>query len=446
MNRSGPKTPMNEPSHENGAMIQTYVNEHYGDNMIMLSFPKTWKIQQVKMAGHNMTESTDAQIRNALAHPIGTQTIGELANGKKGRIVITCDDLSRPTPAYRVFPFIMEELNKAGISDSQILILGANGSHSPMTIDDFARKVGWDMVARFNCVSHNMFWNNVDLGKTSRGTPILLNKAWVDADLRIAVCGIKRHDGAGAGGSGKAVIPGVASIESLKWNHDVIGTAYKSMWLTDCFPPAQQYWVIKGNEMRADMQEAARTSELGITVNCNYNGRRDLVGLHVGDLDDAWHEAVRFGYKIHSTVALKEKVDIVVLNCYPEAWGDYGLSIDWSIATDALREGGSAVAIAFRPWGTSFVHYYREVAGQPPLAEFFRKKPNPTIPQAGQTIIYTNKLVRRSIMQYSDRVQWLTEWSEVIKRLKAVHDEDATMAFYPCASIQFDPEKLPLKL
>jgi nickel-dependent lactate racemase len=66
---------------------------------------------------------TDEEIRNFLDNTVGSANIIEQAKGKKGRIVVTCDDLSRPTPAGRVFPFIVEQLHEAGVADHQIFII-----------------------------------------------------------------------------------------------------------------------------------------------------------------------------------------------------------------------------------------------------------------------------------------------------------------------------------
>ena len=126
--------------------ISLRVNEHYGDEVINLTLPERWKIHTVEMACKNTSQLNDSEIRTALDNAIGVSNIEEQARGKKGRIVITCDDLSRPTPAGRVFPFIVAQLHKADVSDSQIFVLGSFGCHNPMSLDSFARKLGDSVV------------------------------------------------------------------------------------------------------------------------------------------------------------------------------------------------------------------------------------------------------------------------------------------------------------
>jgi len=81
------------------------VNEHYGDNLIPLPFPDGWSVEEVGMVCSGAPPMADDEIRAALDDAVGAPNISEQARGKHGRIVVTCNDLSRPTPADRVFPF-----------------------------------------------------------------------------------------------------------------------------------------------------------------------------------------------------------------------------------------------------------------------------------------------------------------------------------------------------
>jgi nickel-dependent lactate racemase len=414
--------------------VNMKVDEHY-DRTIQINFPKTWDVSVVRMAGHSAPALTDEQIQDALDHPVGSPTIQELAKGKTGKIVVTCDDLERPTPAYRVFPFIMKELNKAGISDSQIFIMGAYGLHAAMTADSYGRKVGWDMVRRFDCVNHNAFKNHENLGKTSRGTPLLVDSEFAKADLRIVVCGIKKHPLAGAGGAGKHVVPGVASFDTIAFNHQVIGrTAERGIWK------------IKGNAARDDMQEAGRMADVDIVVNCCYNDNRDVVGLFVGDLDDAWHEAVKYSYDLHSTKVSNKKADVVVVNGYLQAQQ----GIDWWPASSTLGDGGTAVGIHQYTPGWRLTHYSVESFGSGSDGYWARMEGYPRrvwpVKQAGKIMVWSEKIVKRNMLRLAEKVEWIPEWQGIVKQLKAVHGENATAMVFPCSRVQFDPSKAPLVL
>ena len=363
---------------------------------------------------------------------IKTPSIPELAKGKRGRIVVTCDDLSRPTPAHRVFPFIMEELHEAGISDDQIFILGSFGCHHPMNHDAFIRKVGKDMVAKYDCVNHNPFHNFENLGRTSRGTPVLVNKEFASTDLRICISGVKKHIWAGAGGGGKAVLPGVSSIETILYNHSIIKGRR---------PDNRRIWWIKDNPERQDMQETARMAQLNVSVNCVYNHRRELIDLIAGHVDNAWMEAVGLCYKAHNSPSAAES-DVVIVNAYPQADQD----IDWWGAQESLREGGTAVAVHRFTAGRALLHYRAEKMGAP----WQRICGYPTrrwpVKQADRILVYTDRLSKRQMLSYDDRVEWFTDWNEVLEQLIEVHGDEASAAIYPYGKIQFDAEKSPLDI
>lgn len=406
------------------------INEHYGDQEIDLTFPERWDIHKVEMACKEREQLNDEEIRASLDSSIGASNIEEQARGKTGRIVITCDDLSRPTPAARVFPFIVEQLHNAGVSDNRIFVLGSFGCHNPMNLDSFARKLGDSVVAKYDCVNHNPFQNFENIGRTSHGTPVLINKEFASADLRICISGIKKHKWAGAGGGGKAVLPGVSSIETILYNHSIIEGRR---------PINRRIWWIKDNPERQDMQETARMADLNVSVNCVYNQNRELIDLYAGDVDHAWLKAVNACHSAHNSKSAK-KSDIVVVNAYPQADQD----IDWSGAQESLRDGGTAVAVHHFVAGSGLLHYRAEQMGAPWKRICGYPDRSWPVKEADRILVYTDRLSRRQMLGYDERVEWLVDWSEIIKRLEEIHGEEASVAVYPYGKIQFDATQYPL--
>jgi nickel-dependent lactate racemase len=413
--------------------VQVRVNEHFGDELLPLAFPEGWKIERVNMECTEAELMKDEEIREALMNTIGSENIKEQAKGKRGKIVITCDDLSRPTPADRVFPFIIEQLHEAGIGDDQIFVLGSFGCHHPMNLDDFARKLGDWVVAKYDCVNHNPHHNFENLGRTSMGTPLLVNKEFASADLRIAISGVKKHVWAGAGGGGKAIIPGVSSSETILFNHSIISGARGS--------GDRRIWWIKDNPERRDMQEAARLSDLNVSINCIYNHERKLIDLYAGNVDDAWKEGVKNCYEAHSCKSPEDN-DIVIVNAYPQADQD----IDWWGAQDSLREGGTAVAVHHFTAGSALLHYRSEMMGNP--WQRMESYPNRRWPvkQANNIIVYTNRPSKRQKLRYDDRVEWMNNWESVVERLTELHGSDASVSLYPVGKIQFNKRKNKLDI
>ena len=127
----------------------------YGEGELEIDFPNTWPVSVCKMHGYDASPLDSVGIRKAFDNPIGSQTIRELARGKK-EIAILFDDMTRPTPASVLVPFILEELGAAGIPDSSIRFIAAPGAHGKMTNLDFSKKLGVDVVDRFLVYNHNV--------------------------------------------------------------------------------------------------------------------------------------------------------------------------------------------------------------------------------------------------------------------------------------------------
>src|SRR5271169_1586821 len=96
-----------------------------------LDFPGDWQIDVINMKGYKNPVLTPQQIGQQLAHPVGAPPLREIVGGKK-RVVITFDDLTRPTPTYTVMPWVMAELKAAGVPDDNVLLLTAYGAHRAM--------------------------------------------------------------------------------------------------------------------------------------------------------------------------------------------------------------------------------------------------------------------------------------------------------------------------
>ena len=120
----------------------------YENNDLELNLPDSWNVVLRKMRGHDNPKMSPDEIRAAFSNPIGTDSIYELARGKK-KVVIIFDDLTRPTRVSEIVPFVLEELQAAGIHDRQIRFVVALGTHGAFTLQEFQKKMGTEIPARF---------------------------------------------------------------------------------------------------------------------------------------------------------------------------------------------------------------------------------------------------------------------------------------------------------
>jgi len=408
------------PNHVN---INTH--EHFGDLEEQLVFPNEWELDVFKMKGHGQPELTIDQIRDKLDRPIGTPTLREIAAGKK-TAVITFDDLTRPTQIKKILPMLVDDLRAAGLRDENILFLTSYGSHRPMLHGEVKAKLGDFIVNNFEWVNHNPFENLTEVGMTSRGNKIKVNHLFAGAGLRITVSGLRGHPEAGYGGGAKAVLPGVAWLKSIEYFHRTIHAMGTN--------PTVGLGKVSKNDIRLDMEEAARLADVNFSVQIVYNELRQPIDVFAGDVVDAHRMACPRANGVLRTPTVSN-ADIVVANAYPRNRQALA-SLTW--ARDGLREGGSAVLIAQHPDALSTFHFLNErrhYIGQRKWDHLETDKK--TVQQAAQIIVFSQYMHKRDIYKVSSKhVHLARSWDEVITLLQKQHRTEARVAVYPYAGIQ----------
>ncbi len=92
-------------------------------------------------------------VKAAMASPIGSHRLCELAKGKK-KIVIIASDHTRPVPSKVIIPSMLAEIRE-GSPDADITILIATGCHRGTTKDELVSKFGPEIVANEKIYIHD---------------------------------------------------------------------------------------------------------------------------------------------------------------------------------------------------------------------------------------------------------------------------------------------------
>ncbi|MEK9138187.1 MAG: lactate racemase domain-containing protein, partial [Bacteroidota bacterium] len=143
----------------------------------------------------------------------------------------------------------------------------------------------------------------VNLGTSSRGTPLLVNRALMECDLKIGVGCIFPHPAAGFSGGSKIIMPAACGAETIRCMHDYLRGAKQRGDSLD-------------TEMRSEMEEVATKVGLNFVVNAVLNQRRQIAGLFVGNRNKAHRVGVQFAIE-HFSVNPVPDADIVVADMYP---------------------------------------------------------------------------------------------------------------------------------
>jgi nickel-dependent lactate racemase len=203
-------------------MLDT-VEIRYGKSELSVRLPKGCHPVVVRKPPMPLLGDPKQAIQDALRSGVGSASLEHVARGALRVCIVICD-ITRPVPNGPILRGIVQELNAAGVANSQITILIATGLHRPNLGKEMLEVVGdewiFNNIRIENHFARDTAWM-VDLGCTpTDGIPVVLNRHLVDADLRIVVGLVEPHFMAGYSGGRKVVAPGVAGEATIRTFHN----------------------------------------------------------------------------------------------------------------------------------------------------------------------------------------------------------------------------------
>jgi nickel-dependent lactate racemase len=238
----------------------------------------------------------------SLQEPICSPPLAQLARGKKSACIVV-SDITRPVPNQLLLLPILETLVGAGIPRSKILILIATGMHRPATEDEIVNLVGMETAQSFRIMNHfaqrrdDMF----EVGKVADKIPVLVNRHYVNAELKILTGFIEPHLWAGYSGGRKSILPGISAIETLKHMHSPEMVAH----------PKCKYGELSGNPFHEAGLEVMAMAGADFIVNVTLNTRKEVTGLFSGHPVTAHLQGCEFLSR-HCLCELASPLDFIV--------------------------------------------------------------------------------------------------------------------------------------
>jgi|TARA_B100001964_G_scaffold237896_1_gene302308 nickel-dependent lactate racemase len=241
-----------------------------------------------------------AAILEALMFPDKSPPLREMVKPDM-RICILFTDITRATPNHRIIPWLLEYL--ADLPPGNITLLNQTGTHRGNTRAELEKMLTPEVVSKYKVLNHDCK-NDADLvqlGKTRNGTPAMLNRHAVEADLRIITGFIEPHLFAGFSGGPKGIMPGVAGLKTVMCNHGAknIGNQNATFGIT------------ADNPIWEEMLEIAMRTGPKFLLNVTLNEQRKLTGVFAGDLLKA-HQAGCQYVRESAMQEVAEPFDIVV--------------------------------------------------------------------------------------------------------------------------------------
>lgn len=285
-----------------------------------------------------------AAVRSALNNPCGTLPLCQSVRAQD-RIVIIAADITRQWVRHDLFlPVLLDELNAAGVADSNIMLVVALGAHRRHTPEENVLTYGQEVVNRIT-IAQSYAPDSaefVPVGRTGRGTEVHINRYVATADKVILTGGITYHSMAGFGGGRKAILPGVAGYATIQANHRLCLSPEAGQGLN----PACRQGNLATNDMHLDMMEIAAMIKPAFLLNAVFTGEGDFAAFVAGHWQEAWLAGCRLVEEIAS-VPLDEPADIVIASAggYPKDINFYQASKAIENACLAVKPGGVLIAV-----------------------------------------------------------------------------------------------------
>ena len=259
----------------------------YGRGHLLVQMPAGAKVAAIGKRALPKIADPASAVRQALTAPIESESLARLARGRASACILICD-ITRPVPNHLFLRPMVETMVASGIPFDRIVILVATGLHRPNLGAELAEVVGDPWVIENVRVENHYARNeadHVDLGVTAtRGTPIKLDRRFVEAELRVATGLVEPHFMAGWSGGRKVIAPGVA-------HHETIRTFHSARFMED--PLAVQCNLI-GNPLHEEQLEIVRRLGDCYGLNTVLDDERDLVCVTFGEIIASHAAAVAF--------------------------------------------------------------------------------------------------------------------------------------------------------
>ncbi|HEY6106264.1 MAG TPA: nickel-dependent lactate racemase [Anaeromyxobacteraceae bacterium] len=258
----------------------------YGRGTLAVRLADDLEVTLVRKPDMPVLSAPAEAVERTLRHPAGARPLEEEARGRKSACILVCD-LTRPVPNGLILPPLVRGLLAAGIDASRVTVLVATGLHRPNLGAELEELVGDRWVRSTVRVENHDARDDaahVDLGRTARGTPVKLDRRFVDAEVKIATGLVEPHFMAGYSGGRKVIAPGVA-------HRDTITTFHSARFMAH---PRAENCVLEGNPLHEEQLAIAGLLGRVLAVNAVIDERRRPSFVNFGELVQSHAEAVAF--------------------------------------------------------------------------------------------------------------------------------------------------------
>lgn len=274
-----------------------------------------------------------AAVRRALREPLGSAALRTLVP-RGASVGISVCDVTRPFPAARVLPVLLDELEgRARV----VILFVATGTHRACTQAELLQMLGGSVLGRVRVVQHDAFdrARHAQLGcLPGTAVPALVEREYLEQAVRVTTGFVEPHFFAGFSGGPKMVAPGLAHLETVLELHSAARIAH----------PAARWGVTRGNPVHDGVRAVAERAGVAFNLDVTLDADHRLTRVFAGDLLRSHAAACEFAGEA-AMAAVPRPYDVVLgtNSGYPLDQNLYQTVKGISAAAQIVRPGGAIV-------------------------------------------------------------------------------------------------------
>jgi nickel-dependent lactate racemase len=306
----------------------------YGETEVYVSVEMEQLLGIAEPNNINAEKPSSEILSEAFAEPIGKK-LEELLT-QETTVAIAVDNYANPNAVVLTLRELVRNLVDLIIPSDRLTIILGNSENRRNRSKLRAAIENSSDLKNITLIDHNHNTSTlVDVGTTHRGTPVKVNSHYHAASLKIAVGETRVDQYMGFSGAHSAVIPGLASAETVIENrkHYIDGEISPS--------------VIELNPVKEDIIEAVNSTGIDFAVNLVTNTEGRIVAAYTGGFEETWGRAIN-SLSGHYEATVEENADITLVSAggLPHDQSLYTASLALKTASTVTKKNGTIILLA----------------------------------------------------------------------------------------------------
>jgi len=268
----------------------------YGNTQVPMSIEIENLAAEVKPRNFRADDS-DIESESTLENRKDLRKLGELVD-QNDNIVICIENFS--PLLFSLIP-IIKEIGNFGIKQGNVTVLLANNPNQKTSMDKSIRLLLKEHdLGYISVLNHDPNSNELtEVGSTSHGNKICLNKKFMDSSFKICISQVRPHFMSGYSGVETLILPGLSSMETALFNA-------KLSLHSDSRPGK-----LKGNPAYEDAKEAMDLAQVDYAVKLILDTKMNLFEAFLGKPNEVLRKRTKFIDNLYK-VEIDKTTEVIV--------------------------------------------------------------------------------------------------------------------------------------